>query len=768
MTVSLSVTVVRLTSLLCSRGAMSAAAGAWQRDALLMERPLSRGTSRPASRGSARPNAPPAAAGLSRSLSMTSLPPPPPLPAAEAVSRPATQSAAARPSTAANASRPTTAAASTTATRASDAAAARPSTTAASATRQTAPRPRQRIEFRTPQTIARCERTGPVELSDAFLESTRPKDRDLEFTAAASRDLRPDTAPAQLPRAPRFDVNGHERRARPSETVSTDVIPREWLQPSDTRSALRERRKMAARPDPSFDIDGDGYVGQLDLFIANRFDEDGDGRLNERERANAIEAVRNGYLDQFVLGMERSIIKPVRVMHVGDQVIDDDDATPLMPPSSVTSTPRTRTQVRAERRLIETIRGEETARALDEINPLFVERPQHPERPPSRTRSDVMRERNEEFRARAGLTVTPDNLVHTETLRSRAVGQAYVEAPAVRSRSELMSARHRQFQDDLATTLSSLSASYKSAVQRAEEREARNYEARAANRSSLSRTSLLKSRRHQRIEEGHKFQAHAPPPNEWTLTGTNFWEASSTFVAEPEVRSASAMRRSVRGLRTQYDDMHVPDLDRPFDLANEPDPFKSTRVSPKRVSRIDDSLLVTQLAKVPASEATMRAIADRHANAPVAQKRPPRFTETLTKEPREFDPDATGHAPDLVATFSSTVSRRGRAQAAAYSRSQPQLAAHGSLATLSLGAATPDLPLPLRRANSGAHGTLLRGASSRSIPSARSRSLDAAPAAFGIGSSSGSRPGTTQSASVRTGGFQRIHLSGSTSSLGAR
>ena len=45
-------------------------------------------------------------------------------------------------------------------------------------------------------------------------------------------------------------------------------------------------------PHPSYDLDGDGYVGGRDLVIAKQFDKDQDGILNEIERKNALEAVK--------------------------------------------------------------------------------------------------------------------------------------------------------------------------------------------------------------------------------------------------------------------------------------------------------------------------------------------------------------------------------------------------------------------------------------------------------------------------------------------
>lgn len=44
---------------------------------------------------------------------------------------------------------------------------------------------------------------------------------------------------------------------------------------------------------PSFDLDGDGIVGNRDYVISKLFDEDGDGKLNASESKKAYDAIKN-------------------------------------------------------------------------------------------------------------------------------------------------------------------------------------------------------------------------------------------------------------------------------------------------------------------------------------------------------------------------------------------------------------------------------------------------------------------------------------------
>lgn len=44
-------------------------------------------------------------------------------------------------------------------------------------------------------------------------------------------------------------------------------------------------------PDKSYDLDGDGFVGNRDYVIAKNFDKDQNGKLNASERLAAMTAV---------------------------------------------------------------------------------------------------------------------------------------------------------------------------------------------------------------------------------------------------------------------------------------------------------------------------------------------------------------------------------------------------------------------------------------------------------------------------------------------
>lgn len=58
-----------------------------------------------------------------------------------------------------------------------------------------------------------------------------------------------------------------------------------------TRTKLIERRKKEKLPDPSYDIDGDGFVGGRDYFIARHFDNGAKNYLTPEERENLFKAL---------------------------------------------------------------------------------------------------------------------------------------------------------------------------------------------------------------------------------------------------------------------------------------------------------------------------------------------------------------------------------------------------------------------------------------------------------------------------------------------
>jgi len=83
-------------------------------------------------------------------------------------------------------------------------------------------------------------------------------------------------------------------------------------------------------PDISYDLDGDGYVGGRDYVLAKRYDVDGDGKLNEIERKNALEGIKNGVEREYVWNLESQGGKRAfRILQKRGKIIDAEDFIPL-------------------------------------------------------------------------------------------------------------------------------------------------------------------------------------------------------------------------------------------------------------------------------------------------------------------------------------------------------------------------------------------------------------------------------------------------------
>lgn len=77
-----------------------------------------------------------------------------------------------------------------------------------------------------------------------------------------------------------------------------------------TQTQLFQSRKDEVQADPSYDLTGDGAVGPREYFLALRFDKGRKGRLTEEERKSCLEALKNGYGENFLFGLESQA--PVR------------------------------------------------------------------------------------------------------------------------------------------------------------------------------------------------------------------------------------------------------------------------------------------------------------------------------------------------------------------------------------------------------------------------------------------------------------------------
>lgn len=79
---------------------------------------------------------------------------------------------------------------------------------------------------------------------------------------------------------PQFKKNLPNATALASET---DAYQKRF-----SRTAMLRQRQDAGKQDLSFDLDGDGVVGQRDLYVASKFDANRDGLLDKKEYSEAM------------------------------------------------------------------------------------------------------------------------------------------------------------------------------------------------------------------------------------------------------------------------------------------------------------------------------------------------------------------------------------------------------------------------------------------------------------------------------------------------
>ena len=116
---------------------------------------------------------------------------------------------------------------------------------------------------------------------------------------------------------PAYDIAGYlkpeyKRRCQFESLNNNDEsIPSEWIHRTNesgvaTRSELLHKRKVESLPDKSYDLDGDGVVGGRDMVIAKLYDKDGDGKLNEVERKEALDGIKRGVEGNYVWNVTRA------------------------------------------------------------------------------------------------------------------------------------------------------------------------------------------------------------------------------------------------------------------------------------------------------------------------------------------------------------------------------------------------------------------------------------------------------------------------------
>ena len=140
---------------------------------------------------------------------------------------------------------------------------------------------------------------------------------------------------------PKYDIYGYlkpfeKRKEDMAILEEKDKIKIPWSMKNTnksgamTRSDLLNIRKKERLPDPSYDLDKDGYVGNVDLVLSKRFDVDNDGKLNEKEKKAAYDGISKGVENEYIWNVDnQGGLRDFRLLQKRGKFIDAEDFWPI-------------------------------------------------------------------------------------------------------------------------------------------------------------------------------------------------------------------------------------------------------------------------------------------------------------------------------------------------------------------------------------------------------------------------------------------------------
>ena len=248
---------------------------------------------------------------------------------------------------------------------------------------------------------------------------------------------------------PRYNLNGNLVMMKSPQEPQKVKDPWTGTPAVTTRTQLLQNRKAETLPDPSFDLDNDGHVGNVDLFVSKRFDVDKDGKLNAIERANAEDALKNGFLNNFRIGLESiGSNSRLRTLQKRGVVVENDNYEKIKetyPMMRHTSLPviTSRTQLLNERKKMKNV-----AKPLDNIFRIetsmkkpdgYVENPKHT------SIKDIKSEYNLSLRQKMGMTCRED-IKPVQVLST-----GYMKNPRYYSQKQMTDEKRKELLDNLHT-----------------------------------------------------------------------------------------------------------------------------------------------------------------------------------------------------------------------------------------------------------------------------------------------------------------------------
>jgi len=374
---------------------------------------------------------------------------------------------------------------------------------------------------------------------------------------SSRRDLCQQSVKVHGGHVPHYNIHGHQHHRAPFKDKSAFAEVKEhpeWNhQPKHaTRTEFKQWQRAEKYPHISYDLDGDGVVGQRDFFIGKTFDHDKDNRLNTGERAEAMHSLQNGWLDKFSFGHDQSGAKrPFPVVQKRGVLLTVDNAGSLQdsygPHWNANTVPNfpTHTDMSIHRHAFLQNAANAQKETWDLSNPFFV-----PEPPPCQeftvenpTITSISQRAEAEHQAcRVSAGLLPSNSFMNPHREAKQPGLERVENPVCGTRSDLKEKRRAEQRYDLEEQRLRGEQYHVPYVVRQTQRENAAHEFRRGDESMLTLTKLKNDRRQAKIE--HDMEHFGIPEKEhpkyskqekpwWTMQNGYNMEPPTTLLKPP-------------------------------------------------------------------------------------------------------------------------------------------------------------------------------------------------------------------------------------------
>jgi hypothetical protein len=362
---------------------------------------------------------------------------------------------------------------------------------------------------------------------------------------------------------PHYNIHGHQHHRAPfkDKTAYLDVKEHpDWnVKPKNaTMTEMHRTRRAEKYPDLSYDLDGDGVVGQRDYFVGKCFDHDHDHRLNTSEKAEALNALQNGWLDKYSFGHDQAgCRRPFPVVQKRGKVLTVDNIDALQetypPHHNAGKMPNfpTHTDMSIHRHAFLSNAANAQKETWDLSNPFFV--PEPPvmqeftvENPTITHISQRAEAEHQASRVAAGLL--PTNAFVNPHREARRIGLARIEDPDSGTRTDLYERRKANMRMDLEEQRLEGEKYHVPYVVRQTQRENAAHEFRRPDPNAMTLTKLKTERRQDKIE--HDMANFEPPVKQYPRYSDQdspWWTLQNGYCTEPPTSLLKAPPAAITG-----------------------------------------------------------------------------------------------------------------------------------------------------------------------------------------------------------------------------